>query len=174
MSRRIAAAVLAVSLAGNSACLLTDRMGIEPAEATQGKEVKQVLAQAGEFVAMLTQYLFLSNGLSVNSATGSLARDIVAAGIVTPTSATIDDDAYYTNESVEACRSKIQFEGMLLVGAAVESFKASCTAPPDPDCLSSFQNSYNLGTLLGGRQFGELCALKKTGTVLHFGDAGQL
>jgi len=142
-------------------CLITNELGLSPIDSYSGEETKVKISDAA-----LISY-FIADGLIdskySNQKPGTMGKILYGAvnGLIYRAQLGVDDNRYYTMDSVDACVEVIHFKGALWLKVFTENY------------YNDIQAGRNAGEGLPATQIyapqfsGKDCMLDETGRVLH-------
>ncbi|MBE7438633.1 MAG: TIGR04452 family lipoprotein [Spirochaetales bacterium] len=160
--------LLGFVLSGLPSCLITNELGLSPLDSYSGEETKVKISDA----ALIS--FFIADGLIdskySNQKPNTMGKILYGAvnGLIYRAQLGVDDNRYYTMDSVDACVDVIHFKGALWLKLFTENY------------YNSLQNNSNAGEGLPATQIyapqfsGKDCKLDETGKVVHITPALSL
>lgn len=131
---RLALAGLLFLLAGAN-CLLTQQFGLTPPDGTEGRVVRSMITDhvwIGYYWGVLgnCEQAPDTNGCMIEG-NNDLVRSIALIAVVTPDMISLNDDGYYTNESVRTCVQTVREQATLFTFNALDGTLECVTKPTD-------------------------------------------
>jgi len=163
MKKMLTGAFLIAALASN--CLITDAIGIKPSGAKTGLEAKQDFSTQIMLGWVMGCEMFVGQNKNLSGVKCSKIKnyqeDALTAYLFGPSFTAAKEDAFYKNESVEACSSALFTGTMINTWLWLETNFSTTTG------LS--QSNFDLSAILGPMLASSSCELEETGKVVELG-----